>query len=124
MSTAITKGEVVLKSKKVSISSKRQITIPQKFYSMLGFGTEAECIVRGNELIIRPVKDVSGGEFAEFILEDLIAKGYSGEVLLEKFKEAQKEVRPAVERMLEQAALVAAGEAEYASYDDVFGMED
>lgn len=123
MSTAIIKrGEVVLKSKKVSISSKRQITIPQKFYSMLGFGTEAECIVRGNELIIRPVKDVSGGEFAEFILEDLIAKGYSGEVLLEKFKEAQKEVRPAVERMLEQAELVAAGEAEYASYDDVIGM--
>ena len=124
MSIAIGKDEGLLKSKKVSISSKRQITIPQKFFSMLGFGTEAECIVRGNELVLRPVRETSGGEFAEYILADLISKGYSGEVLLEKFKEAQKEVRPAVEKMLEQAELAAAGKTEYASYEDVFGVED
>ena len=38
----------------LSISSKRQITIPQKFYQALGFGSEAECVVRGDELVIRP----------------------------------------------------------------------
>lgn len=47
--------------KKVSISAKRQITIPQKFFTMLGFDTEAECMVRGNELVIRPAKANSGG---------------------------------------------------------------
>lgn len=124
MATKIIRGREFMESKRVSISSKRQITIPQKFYSMLGFGSEAECIVKGNELIIRPVKEQSGGEFAEYILADLIAQGYSGEVLLEKFKEAQAGVRPAVEKMLEEADLVASGNAEYVSYEEVFGAEE
>lgn len=34
---------------------------------MLGFETEAECRVRGNELAIRLAKTNSGGEFAEQI---------------------------------------------------------
>jgi len=33
-------------TKKVRISSKRQITIPQKFFTALGFDTEAECSVK------------------------------------------------------------------------------
>ena len=82
------KGNASMESKKVSISSKRQITIPQKFFTLLGFNTEAECIMRGNELILRPVKENTSGEFAEQILADLIRQGYSGEELLEKFKQA------------------------------------
>ena len=100
MPTTMVKGSVPMEMKKVSISAKRQITIPQKFFAMLGFDTEAECMVRGNELVIRPVKTNTGGEFAEQILEDLVAQGYSGMELLERFKKAQKEVRPAVEAML------------------------
>lgn len=124
MPAIIKKGIVPMKIKKVRISPKRQITIPQKFFTMLGFDTEAECMVRGNELIIRPVKTNAGGEFAEQILEDLIAQGYSGNELLERFKKAQKEVRPAVEAMLTQAERVAALESEFTSYEDVFGREE
>lgn len=124
MPTAIMKGNIPMEIKKVSISTKRQITIPQKFFAMLGFGSEAECTVRGNELILRPAKTNVGGEFAEQILEDLIAEGYSGNELLEQFRKAQKEVRPAVEAMLNEAEHVAVSEAEYASYDDVFGVEE
>lgn len=108
----------------VSISSKRQITIPQKFYQALGFDDEAECVMHGNELIIRPVKTVSGGEFAEQILAELIAEGVSGEELLLRFKERQAQVRPAVESMLSEAEDVAIGNGEFATYDDVFGTED
>ena len=121
MTAAIMKGSFPMEMKKVSISAKRQITIPQKFFSMLGFDTEAECIVRGNELILRPVKTQSGGEFAEQILADLISQGYGGEELLVKFKRAQKEVRPAVEMMLAAAEKAALGQAEFSTYDDVFG---
>lgn len=113
-----------MEMKKVSISAKRQITIPQKFFTMLGFDTEAECIVRGSELVLRPVKAKSGGEFAEQILADLIAEGYSGEDLLNRFKQAQAQVRPAVEKMLLDAEKAASSEIEYASYDDIFGMEE
>ena len=84
------KGSASMESKKVSISSKRQITIPQKFFTLLGFNTEAECIMRGNELVLRPVKENTSGEFAEQILADLIRQGYSGEELLEKFKQTQR----------------------------------
>lgn len=108
----------------LSISSKRQITIPQKFYQTLGFGDEAECVMRGDELVIRPVKTVSGGEFAEQILAELIAEGLSGEELLSKFKEKQAQVRSAVEAMLSDAEEVAEGNGEFATYDVVFGTED
>ena len=124
MLATMMKGSVPMEMKKVSISSKRQITIPQKFFTMLGFDTEAECMVRGNELIIRPAKTNTGGEFAEQILADLISQGYSGPELLERFKKAQKEVRPAVEEMLAEAARAAVSEAMYETYDDVFGTEE
>lgn len=113
MPAAVLKGSVPMEMKKVSISAKRQITIPQKFFTMLGFDAEAECMVRGNELVIRPVKTNTGGEFAEQILADLIAQGYSGNELLEQFKKAQGKVRPAVEAMIAEAEGVAASESEF-----------
>ena len=110
--------------KVLSISSKRQITIPQRFYKSLGFDDEAECIVRGDELVIRPIKTVDGGEFAEQILAELIREGLSGEELLSEFKKRQAQVRPAAEAMLAKADDIAAGRAEYATYEDIFGTED
>ena len=118
------KGSASMESKKVSISSKRQITIPQKFFTLLGFNTEAECIMRGNELVLRPVKGNTSGEFAEQILADLIRQGYSGEELLVKFKQAQRKVRPAVEAMLAEADRVAESKSGGYSLEDVFGTED
>ena len=123
MTTAVT-GGMTMDSRKVSISSKRQITIPQKYYAMLGFGSEAECILRNGELIIRPVKTISSGEFDEYILADLIKEGFSGEELLKEFRLRRKEVRPAVETMLDEAGKAAHDEIKYYSYNDVFGSED
>lgn len=79
-------------------------------------------MVRGNELVIRPARTNSSGEFAEQILSDLIAQGYSGEDLLARFKIAQRKVRPAVEEMLAEAKQVAASKSEFATYEDVFGF--
>ena len=118
------KGSASMESKKVSISSKRQITIPQKFFTLLGFNTEAECIMRGNELVLRPVKEYTSGEFAEQVLADLIRQGYSGEELLEKFKQTQRKIRPAVEAMLAEADRVAESKSGGYSLEDVFGTED
>jgi len=124
MPTAVAeRGGTKMNRKVLSISSKRQITIPQKFYQALGFADEAECVLHGDELIIRPVKTVSGGEFAEQILAELIAEGLSGEVLLSRFKERQAQIRPAVEAMLADAEDAAEGKGDFATYDDVFGTE-
>ena len=124
MTHAVLRGNAVMERKKLSISAKRQITIPQKFFTMLGFDGEAECILRGNELVIRPVKESSGGEFAEQILTDLVKRGLSGDELIKAFKAEQKKVRPAVEEMLAEAKNAADGNTEYLTYNDVFGTEE
>lgn len=124
MSNLALKGGVAMTSKKVSISAKRQITIPQKFFALLGFENEAECAIRGNELVLRPVRTNAGGEFAEQILADLINQGYGGKELLKKFKEEQKKIRPAVEAMIAEADDIAAGKIKYKTYDDIFGTEE
>ena len=125
MSTTVAmKGNATMEKKIVSISSKRQITIPQKFFALLGFDTEAECVVRGNELIIRPAKQSAGGEFAEYILADLIAQGLSGDELLKAFKNKQAKLRPYVEAMIADEDEVAMGNGKFYTYDDVFNSED
>lgn len=126
MANTMMKGTAnnVMKKKTLSISAKRQITIPQKFYTILGFESKAECMVRNGELIIRPVKQETGGEFAEQILADLISEGYSGDELLNEFKARQAKVRPAIEKLISDAEKAALGEGEFATFEEVFGSED
>lgn len=104
------------------MSKKRQITIPIEFYNSLGIDREVECYIHNNAIVIRPVRD-SSGEFDEEILADLIAQGLSGQELLDKFKEARRQIRPAVERLLDEARLAAKGQASSETYEDVFGPE-
>jgi len=112
--------EKAFEVKKLRISAKRQITIPQKFYSKLGFTHDAECEIRGEELIIRPIRE-GVGEFAEEILSDLIKEGLSGEELLQAFRNRQKEIRPTVEALLKDAKKVAEEKAPYYTLQEVFG---
>lgn len=120
---SVLEAGISVNRKIISISSKRQITIPQKFFNMLGFGNEAECVLRGNELVVRPVKMNDGEEFAEQILTDLINEGLSGEELLTAFKNRRAQIRPAVEEMLADAKKAAEGKKKYSTYDEVFGEE-
>ncbi len=122
MSQVKTKGENPVFKKRISVSRKRQITIPIEFYNSVGIDKEVECYVQNNAIVIRPVRE-SGGEFDEQILADLIAQGLSGQELLDKFKETRRQVRPAVERLLEKARLAAQGQASSDSYEGVFGAK-
>ena len=120
MNTVVNKVE----QKRVSISSKRQFTIPQKFFKELGFDREAICMVEDGKLVIVPARSDSGSEFAEQILTDLINEGYTGTDLLIEFKARQATIRPAVELMIEDAKKAANGEGEYMTYKDVFGKDE
>lgn len=122
MSTAVKRG-AAMENKRIKISSKRQITIPQQFFNSLGFADEAECSLKDGALIIRPVRQ-NGGEFAEQILADLLAQGYQGDELLAKFKEAQSKVRPAVERMIQEADAFAMKKDGGVSLEELFDAED
>jgi len=108
--------------KRIPVSEARQISIPIDFFNAVGVENEVDCYVQNNAIIIRPIRN-NGGEFAEEILSDLISQGFSGDELLQKFKETRKKIRPAIESLLEEASAAANGKAPYFTYDDVFGTE-
>lgn len=116
-------GPVHENKKRISVSRKRQITIPIEFFKAIGIKREVECYMQDDSIIIRPVRE-SGGEFAEQILADLISRSLSGEELLAEFKKTQGKIRPAVNALLSEAELAAEGKSKYSTYEDVFGSED
>lgn len=109
--------------KRISVSRKRQITIPIDFFNSIGIDKEVDCYVQNNVIVIRPVRE-GVGEFDEQILADLISQGLSGQELLARFKDARNQVRPAVENLLEQAKLAAEKKAQFYTPEDVFGKKD
>lgn len=92
----------MIDKKRIPISSKRQITIPVKYFNSLDFDSELECICTDQAIILKPVKKESG-HFAQEILNDLIDEGYSGEELKKEFANRSKQIRPAVKRMIAEA---------------------
>lgn len=76
-------------------------------------------------LILTPVNKETS-YFAEEILGDLIREGYVGEELLNEFKKTNRKIRPAVEKIIEEADKIAK-EASY-NYidqsDDIFGDDE
>ncbi|MCK5758318.1 MAG: AbrB/MazE/SpoVT family DNA-binding domain-containing protein [Clostridiales bacterium] len=106
--------------KYIRISSKRQITIPQKYYDELGFEDRAECILNDGVLTIRPVRENVGFDFSEQILADLIAEGYSGDELLKKFKVKSSEIKDAMHGLMDTADNIAEGKGEYHTVKDMF----
>ena len=65
----------------------------------------------------------TNGDFVKEIRSELIKEGYSGQELQKELESRQAKVRPAVEKMLDDAHKMATGEAKSMSYDEVFGGE-
>ena len=118
MNTAVTKGIGTMDITKASISPKRQITIPQKFYNILGMGKEVECELTDNAIILRPFRNDGG--FATEILKDLVAQGYSGNELIEEFEKQQKNITKAINDISSQADDIAYGRKKGAGINEVF----
>lgn len=108
----------LLETKKISISSKGQMTMPKKYYIKYNFQDSADVIDVGDGLLIRPTID-NIGEFDEEILSDLISQGFSGEQLLNEFKIQRKKIRPAVTKMLQEVD-ESFNKKEYDTFDEVF----
>jgi bifunctional DNA-binding transcriptional regulator/antitoxin component of YhaV-PrlF toxin-antitoxin module len=96
-----------MQEKRISVSSKRQITIPMSFFNMLGIKDEVECYVKDNSLIIKPVREEDSGYFAEEILKDLVKQGYKDDALIEAFSQQNRKMRGAVKSLINEADRVA-----------------
>ncbi len=118
----LTANPKIPEQKRVTITSQRRITIPEKFFREPGCPRKAICAMKEGMLIIQPEPDVSdGGECAAQILSELISEGFSGQDLLDEFRRRQAKVRPAIEALLEAARAAAAGSGAYETYEDIFG---
>ena len=117
------RSDAKMERKIISVSLKRQLTIPQKYFEALSFSNEAECILQEDGLLIKPVRIEGCGEFSVQILADLITQGYEGQELLIKFKEYSRSVRPAVRKLLvENEAFAKSGEGRI-PIDELFETE-
>lgn len=116
------KGRDFTDRKIISVSRKRQITIPLQFYKQLGLGSEVECLLEDGKIIIQPLHR-EPSEFSVEILRDLVSQGYSGDELVEEFETQSNNIKRAVSHMLEEADAIAAGEKPAASFDEIFGSE-
>ena len=106
----------------ISVSQKRQITIPLKFFKQLGLETEVECFVKDDTIVIRPFHNTHD-DFSVEILKDLVAKGVSGDELVRQFEVETKNIRTAIGNMTAEAERIATGESPAATFDDVFGED-
>lgn len=90
--------------RRARVSQKRQVTIPQKLFEEAGIKEEVEFGIKGNNIIIRPVRENMGSDyFADLILADLIKEGLTGEHLLVKFREKQGEIHVAVKNLIAES---------------------
>lgn len=112
-----------LERKIISVSKKRQITIPLQFYKHLDLGNEVECSLEDGKIIIQPLNR-EPNEFSVEILKDLVSQGYSGDELIKQFESQSINIKKAVTNMLEEADSIAAGEKKSASFNDIFGSEN
>lgn len=78
-------------SQTVKISSKRQIAIPSKFYEAGGFDEYALCTWTENGLLLQPLK-VNDEDNSVTILRQLVAEGYEGDELVDKYEEIQNKI--------------------------------
>jgi len=91
--------------RQINVSEKRQITIPKRFYETLGIGREVICELRENEIVLRRVPQTE--DFSEEILKDLVAQGFKDQDLIREFQRRKAQIRPAVEKLIEESNQVA-----------------
>ncbi|MHB1254524.1 MAG: AbrB/MazE/SpoVT family DNA-binding domain-containing protein [Candidatus Humimicrobiaceae bacterium] len=112
----------IVDRKIISITGKRQLTIPLKFYAKLGLGKEVECFIEKNALVIRPLSQ-DDGAFSIEILKDLVSQGYSGNELVAKFTEERQNMKIAIGALLTEGNDIVTGKKKGASMKDVFGKD-
>lgn len=105
--------------KRVTVTSKRQVSIPKSFAEELDIQGEVLMELSGNKIILKPVGDPFE-DFSEEILTDLINEGYAGEELKQEFKYRKSQIRPAAEAMMADAVQ----HAESTTIDELFHGND
>ena len=108
-----------MRPKRISVSSKRQITIPLEYFKTLHIENEVECYLENNSIVIKPISLDMQDEFSEYILKDLLDEGFSGNELLNEFKKRRNKVKYVIKEMIKEADMVADSPEKYSGIDDI-----
>ncbi|MBP3039949.1 hypothetical protein J9303_10660 [Bacillaceae bacterium Marseille-Q3522] len=107
------------KKKRISVSSKRQISIPKEYFEQLKIRDEVTLELYGNHMILKPINE-GFDDFSEEILSDLIDEGYEGKQLLSELKKRKEQIGTAVDSLLMDTLK----NGERTMLDELFGEED
>lgn len=80
-----------MQRKTIKVSMQRPFVIPKEFYDVLGNRYKVPIELHEGKLIIKTVMKMVE-DFAENLLAELIATGFSGEELVARFKEVKQQV--------------------------------
>ena len=116
----ITHKKTLPERKIVSVTGKRQVTIPIRFFEKLRLGKEVECVLTEEAILLRPLSN-SENVFTMEILKDLVSQGYAGDELLEKFTEQRINIDKAIKMLANEADEIAKGRRKGATTEDIFG---
>ena len=111
-----------MERKIISVTGKRQVTIPLKFYEKLRFGKEVECFLTNDAIVLRPFSNTDDN-FTMEILRDLVSQGFNGDELIVKFAEQRQSIQKAVGLLINEADEIAEGKRNAATTKDIFGDE-
>ena len=69
----------------VKASADGSITVPKSLCEQIGVTANAECIIRNNEIIIRPCRDSTGDSVEGLLIKELMSKGFSYDALEDEY---------------------------------------
>jgi bifunctional DNA-binding transcriptional regulator/antitoxin component of YhaV-PrlF toxin-antitoxin module len=99
---ATTEREVIAMNqtftKRVPVSSKKQVTIPRQIVEALQIENEVEFVLTGGKLQLR--RPIESDDFSDLILKDLIEQGVPMERLHDEFMRYKTGIRSAVKQMI------------------------
>lgn len=88
----------------VTVTSKRQFTIPVDFFKELNMSPgKVRCILENGRIIIEPINTSSFWDFSADILQELVSEGLNGEELVKEFKQRKNIVKEAFLNMVNEA---------------------
>lgn len=95
---------------RVKISSKRQVTIPARWYREMGFDEYALATWTEDGLLLQPIS-VDDEDVTVDILRQLIAEGYKGDELIDEYCKVKSKIISVKSLIAEAEEDMAAGHA-------------
>lgn len=85
----------------VKASADGSVTVPKSLCEQIGVIANAECIIRNNEIIIRPCRDGTGDSIEGLLIKELMSKGYGYDALEEEYDRVRPVFYAATKRTAE-----------------------